>query len=359
MAIKSIIQSIFQNRMFFLAVIILLTLLGLATQYLAYIDFYQALISLDKFILNSTITVLVGWSVFIAIQYVKFESLLKQKWIWLGLSLLFAIIPPLIGWKINGLYNLIANVVVSINSSYWVVLFYILFLASRNVRVQDFKYSFIIEIIVSISIIVLSLVYFEKQLALVLISIICIYLISIGYKKVSVIFALVTLSIFFCLIFTNNHLINRITSYYSHQGDSHQIEQCLNSFVYGGLLGIGFEHTQRSLAEGNLLPEALRHTSFAVLIEHFGILGGVFLLSLLAFLIYRGLIIFKNSKNSPEGILILLLLFVFFLYNSVHILNCLNIFPFGSNLSFLSYDRDYFIITMIFVGLIWRKYGSS
>ncbi len=350
-----------QNRMVFLTIIILLTFWGAITQYLAYIDFEQLRISNGDFLQKITITLIVGWAFFVLIQFIKIPTILKQKWIWIGTALLLAVITPLIGYQVNGLYNFITIGSFSIHSGYAILLFYILFLASRRNNpnaentVQSFKFSNIIEILATLSILFLMLLYMDKQLFFILTAMIIVNFFLYGFKKTGYILSALVIASFVLLIFSNKHTVNKISDYYTHQGNSHQVQQCLNSFDYGGLLGIGFERTQRSLEKGNLLPESLSHTSFAVVIEHFGILGGIILIALFAFIVNRGLWVYRNSKESDSSNLIALLLLAFLILNSAHILNCLNVFPFGSYLSFFSLGRDNFIINMILLGLIWKK----
>ncbi len=271
--------------------------------------------------------------------------------------MIFAVITPLISEKVHGRNNFLIIGNFFIHSGYWIIIFYILFLVSRikNTEVKvPLNVQRLIEIIATIGIIYFVNNYMDKNILFVF----CIVLISNvfieSYKKTSLVLAFImVLSIIFMLL-KNEFLINRINSYYIHQGNCHQLQQCLNSFEYGGLFGIGFNKTQRSFENGDLLPLSLGHSSFGVVVEHFGIIGAIILISLFLFLLYYGILIYFRQHIEYKSKLLILMMIPILVWNSVHILNCTNLFPFGSMLSFFSSSRDLILFTMIYFGFVYK-----
>jgi cell division protein FtsW (lipid II flippase) len=284
------------------------------------------------------------------------------------MALFLSIATLILGIEFQGLKRFISIGGISVNTGYWILLFYIFFLASKKqgnsiVEKQETrKYtmiSIITEVIVTVAILYLILSFMEKHIFFILIALIIIYLFLVNKKSLGIGVTVLLFSLFAYIFISNHSISERITGYYSHNGNSHQVQQCLNSFEYGGIFGIGFINTQRSLADGNLLPESLGHTTFAVFIEHFGILGGLLLIASFTYLVYYGLKIIKKFNEDSLALVIILLLFVFIVFSIAHILNCLNVFPFGAMLSFFSIGRDFNIVTMITAGLIYKGNQSK
>ncbi len=364
------IKNILNNRTTFLVVTILLSAFGVMAQHLAFTDFYQQRfpnnILFSYGIMRFLIYFLIGWAFFIIVQFTNIKHALKYKWVWLGLSLALAILTTYIGIEINGLKRFINIGGIVINSGYWILLFYVFYLVSRknanykgelSQSKKTSNISIISEIAITAVLLIWILLFMEKQIFIALIIVIIIDLFLINKKRWAMIIAIIILTLFAYPFITNHHFSNRMEGYYTHSWKSHQVKQCLNSFEYGGLFGIGFNKTQRTLSNRNLLPESLGHTSFAVVIEHFGIIGGILLISLFTYFVYYGLRVYMRNKEDSDAFLLPLLLSVFIVFNLAHVMNCLNLFPFGSMLSFFSVGRDFNIISLITAGLIF-KYGA-
>ncbi len=88
---------------------------------------------------------------------------------------------------------------------------------------------------------------------------------------------------------------NRITSYVNGEnGDNYQVEQSKIAIATGGIFGKGpGNSTQR-----NFLPHPYSDFIYAIIIEEYGFFGGLIVLFLYLFLLYRAGVIVRKSRRS-------------------------------------------------------------
>lgn len=79
----------------------------------------------------------------------------------------------------------------------------------------------------------------------------------------------------------------------------YQMEQANIAMANGGLLGLG---PGKSI-QRNFLPEAFSDFVYAIIIEEYGTIGGVFVLFLYIVLLYRGMRVVANSDRAFGGLL--------------------------------------------------------
>lgn len=77
-------------------------------------------------------------------------------------------------------------------------------------------------------------------------------------------------------------------------GSSYHIRQVMMALGSGGIFGVGFGASRQKYL---FLPEASTDSIFAVIAEELGLIGGLFIISLFAYFVIRGL---KISKNAPD-----------------------------------------------------------
>lgn len=317
------------------------------------------------------ILILVGWIFFIVVQYANIRRLFKFKWVWLVLAVLLVALTQYFGVSINGQKNWLFIGSFGIYTGHWVIFLYVLFLVSKNEQLAKNKekitktkniWDIAIEIILTLSLFSLLLINVETQIffALLLIFIISLKIVK-APKWILILAASIVILITVVFLIRDNHT-QRINAFLSDKPSisrSYQATECLKSIEIGGLTGLGIKPSQR--VEGNryLLPWPTSHTSFAVIIEHFGIIGGLATLLLFVYFVYFGRMVYRRNKGSSEGFIIILLLWIFVFYSLIHILNNLGLFPHGSIISFLSMSRDFNIITMITAGLIYKLVKSE
>ena len=126
-------------------------------------------------------------------------------------------------------------------------------------------------------------------------------------------------------------------------GDGYQTIQALYAIGSGGFLGRGLGNSIQKLGS---VPEAQNDMIFSIVCEELGILGGIILLLLFAYLLYR---LFFIAQNAPDlsGIFIHIALQVIF-----NIAVVLNLMPnTGVTLPFVSYGGTSIVFLMSEMGL--------
>ena len=93
---------------------------------------------------------------------------------------------------------------------------------------------------------------------------------------------------------------NRVLAYTSGEGDNYQIEQSKIAIATGGLLGkMPGNSTQR-----NFLPHPYSDFIFAIIVEEYGLAGGIFIIFLYLFLFYRVVIIVVRAPGTFGSFLV-------------------------------------------------------
>jgi len=168
-------------------------------------------------------------------------------------------------------------------------------------------------------------------------------------KDIAIFISLSCRILFFLLIayFLFDHVSYRIDNFFD--GDNSQVSRSLSAIKTGGLFGVG-------LGEGQLkysIPESHNDFIFAILIEEFGVLFGLFV----AFLYPVFFILVRRSILSPSNLFISNTIF------SLCFLMCLQAFvnigssiklipPTGMTLPFISYGGSSMLSYAIIFGTV-------
>jgi cell division protein FtsW len=134
------------------------------------------------------------------------------------------------------------------------------------------------------------------------------------------------------------------------QGASYQINQILIALASGGLLGVGIGGSRGKF---DFIPEVHSDAIFAVVAEELGFLGALVFVSLLLFLISRGIQIARGAadyegKIIAAGIVALISIQAFLNLASIVALVPLT----GIPLPFISYGGSSLMVTMVAVGIL-------
>lgn len=107
------------------------------------------------------------------------------------------------------------------------------------------------------------------------------------------------LALLCALVLIKDHAMSRITVFlnpgFEPEGAGYQLKQSLIAVGSGGIFGRGFG---MSIQKFHFLPEPIGDSIFAVFAEEFGFLGGLVLIALLLFLLYRGFKIVIATNDS-------------------------------------------------------------
>jgi cell division protein FtsW len=128
-----------------------------------------------------------------------------------------------------------------------------------------------------------------------------------------------------------------------------QKDHAITAVVNGGLFGKGPGNSEQK----TFLPHPYSDFVYAIIIEEYGMIGGVFVLILYLLLLYRGTYAVANSKNSFGGLLSSGISFLLFIQALVHMAVTVDLLPStGQPLPFISMGGTSFALTGISIGII-------
>ncbi len=215
------------------------------------------------------------------------------------------------------------------------------------VKTNNKAYLFISFIMIFI-VVILLLIQPDIGTLLIYISIFSLILI-LYFRNIKLFFLLSFIGVFFLLItyFFFDHVAIRIDNFLN--GDNSQVSKSLSAIKTGGIFGVG-------LGEGQLkysIPESHNDFIFAILIEEFGVLFGLFLSSLypVFFILARKSI--SNPSNLFISNTIFSLCFLLCLQAFVNIGSSINLIPpTGMTLPFISYGGSSMLSYAIIFGTV-------
>jgi cell division protein FtsW len=186
-------------------------------------------------------------------------------------------------------------------------------------------------------------------------------LMFIGRVKVKYLMALILSGILIGTVFISAFIISgeqgrvetwksRIESYID--GDSeenYQVEQAKIAIATGGILGKGpGNSTQR-----DFLPSAYSDFIYAIIVEEYGFIGGLAILFLYMFLLYRAGVIVKKSSRTFGAFLAIGLALLLVFQAMINMGVAVHLFPVtGQTLPFVSMGGSSLLFTSIAIGII-------
>lgn len=143
--------------------------------------------------------------------------------------------------------------------------------------------------------------------------------------------------------------ISRVTKFLDKTEVPYQVEQANIAMATGGLTGKGpGKSTQR-----NFLPEAYSDYAYAIIIEEYGMVGGVAVLILYLVLLYRGMRVVANSDRAFGGLLSAGLTFLIVIQALVNIGVVVGLGPVtGQTLPLISMGGTSLVFTGLSLGII-------
>ncbi len=143
---------------------------------------------------------------------------------------------------------------------------------------------------------------------------------------------------------------NRIESFIDgEEADNYQVEQSRIAIATGGIFGKGpGNSTQR-----DFLPYAYSDFIYALIVEEYGFIGGLVVLFLYMFLLYRAGVIVKKSSRTFGAFLSIGLALLLVLQAIINMGVTVHLFPVtGQTLPFVSMGGSSLIFTSIAIGII-------
>ncbi len=168
---------------------------------------------------------------------------------------------------------------------------------------------------------------------------------------------IVFMSIFLLLIFTTPQIFprgetwkNRIVNFGNEEAEGNfQAEQAKIAIANGAPFGRGPGNS----IQRNFLPHPYSDFIFAIIVEEYGLLGGLVVLSLYLFLLYRAGIIVRNSQRTFPAFLAIGLAFSLVFQALINMAVAVNLFPVtGQTLPFVSMGGTSIFFTGTALGII-------
>lgn len=156
------------------------------------------------------------------------------------------------------------------------------------------------------------------------------------------------------------HFASRFDRFISHTGDTYQTDKALEAFSNGGLFGTGPGAGTVKMT----IPDAHADFIFAVAGEELGLIGGIVIVSLFAFIVLRGVWRVRQENNLFVLLAASGLLIEFGLQTAINLGSTLHLMPAkGMTLPFISYGGSSLWAMALEMGLLLaltrRRYGMT
>lgn len=133
-------------------------------------------------------------------------------------------------------------------------------------------------------------------------------------------------------------------------GASYQVRQILFALSQGGLMGRGIGGSRQKYA---YLPEANTDSIFAIIAEEFGFLGSVLFISLILFLVWRGMRIVRSLKSPFARLLATGISLLIGIQSVINLGAMVALFPLtGITLPLISYGGSSLTVTLSGIGIL-------
>lgn len=147
--------------------------------------------------------------------------------------------------------------------------------------------------------------------------------------------------------------IKRVQTYLHHrQGETHmnfQNQQANIAIVRGGLFGVGPGNSTQKY----FLPLAYSDFIYAIIVEEYGIVTGIFILGIYLFFLYRCILIFRRCPHGFGGLLCIGLSLIFVFQALVSILVNVDLAPTtGIGLPLISMGGSSYVFNCLSIGII-------
>jgi cell division protein FtsW len=349
------------DRSFFI-ITLLLTLAG-------FFIFYSASLGLisrtgaqfNSVALKQLVIMVVGLGAFFVVSKLNYQGWQKHSWLVFLISLILTLLVfvPGLGFEAGGAKRWILIGGMSVQTSEFLKLGYVLYLANWLSRKKDAAQSFregIVPFMVITAIVGIAMVAQPDMstLGIMLASgVAMLYVAGAKWKHLGLL-ALLGIVALGGVIAMKPYTQARIKTFFHPEenqlGSSYQVNQSLIAIGSGGVTGRGFG---QSIQKFKYLPEPIGDSIFSVAAEEFGFIGSLALVALFLGLALSGLKVAARSTNqfgrlAAVGIVIMILAGVF-----INIASMVGLMPLnGTPLLFISQGGTALLLVLIEAGII-------
>jgi len=142
---------------------------------------------------------------------------------------------------------------------------------------------------------------------------------------------------------------NRIESYVGGQGENYQSEQSKIAVATGGLIGKGPGNS----SQRNFLPHPYSDFIYAIIIEEYGLIGGIFIIAFYMWLLYRAGVIVRRADRTFPALLAIGLTVSIVLQAMINMAVVVGLVPVtGQPLPLVSMGGSSLVFTSVAIGII-------
>ncbi|MEK7619293.1 MAG: putative lipid II flippase FtsW [Patescibacteria group bacterium] len=277
-----------------------------------------------------------------------------------SIILLVLVFIPGVGYEYGGARRWLHAGPYLFQPSEFVKLTFLLYLATwlskkGEKHVQNFSYGFL-PFLALLGTIALLVIAQPDMGTMGIIVLIAFTMFAVGGAK----FSHVTLAVFgglivaMVLVNTASYRFERFTTFLHPQQDpqglGYHINQALLAVGSGGALGRGFGHSRQKFA---YLPEVTGDSIFAIIAEELGFVLSIVLISLIMFLVFRGLAIARRTPDVFGRLVVVGVMSWIAFQSFINIGAMLSVLPLtGIPLPFISYGGSSLIILMAAAGIV-------
>lgn len=310
-------------------------------------SFYYLKLQSLWFIIGITVMIFFSFFDYRQLYYLSFPALL------VSIILLILVLIPGIGHSVSGARRWIDLGIINFQPTELAKFSVILYLCSwflYKERKRFFSFVLLLSFLVF-----LIMLQPNMGTAIIIFALFIIVYFMAGYELHYLLFILpASLIAFFLLIKISPYRLERFLAFLSPRldplGITYHANQILISLSSGGLFGRGFSESRQKY---QFLPEAHTDSIFAIIGEEFGFLGGVILIGLLFFLIYKAFKVAQNAKDRFGQLLAGAIFSLIALQLIINLGGMVNLIPLaGIPLPFISYGGSSLLVFFALMGIL-------
>ena len=245
----------------------------------------------------------IGYPTMLLISLIDFRIIERLRSVFMAISIILLIAVLLWGRDLNGGKRWLVIAGISIQPSelakFGLMIFMCSYMSRHRNEMQTFRYG-MLPMLMAIAVIS-GLVMLQPNMSMAVIigfiGIVLLYLGGCDIKQLLLLGA-IALVAFFILAFAQPYRVARMTSFSNPendpQGTGYQLLQSYYAIGSGGLFGKGLNNSYQKLL---YMTYGESDFIFAILCEEFGFLGGVVVILMYAWIVFRGMVISMRCRN--------------------------------------------------------------
>ncbi len=316
------------------------------------------------YILKHSIILFMGLGIIFVTHSIPYKYYSRLSQLFLFASIILLIITLFLGTSINQAtrWLTLPGLGFTIQTSDFAKLALIMYLArllsQKQNEIKDLKLSFM-PVLWPVLLVCMLILPSNLSTALILLTT-SIILMFIGRVRTLYLVALIGSGVFVIGIFIAIVLYsksegrlgtwkNRIESYVGSQGENYQSEQSKIAVATGGLIGKGPGNS----SQRNFLPHPYSDFIYAIIIEEYGLIGGIFIIAFYMWLLYRAGVIVRRADRTFPALLAIGLTVSIVLQAMINMAVVVGLVPVtGQPLPLVSMGGSSLVFTSVAIGII-------